>query len=55
MADPNEITMCPLVEWFIFSGQCPISTCKFNTKMLVSGCLAKERKDTMGKKLLTES
>lgn len=43
-----------LVEWFEFTKKCSIHSCKFNTDRLETGCLAIERKDTLGKKLLTD-
>jgi hypothetical protein len=48
------MTQCLLVETFTFKGQCPITTCKFNTNKLETGCIGLERRDTYGKKLLTD-
>jgi hypothetical protein len=45
---------CPLVEWYKYKNKCTIATCKFNTQALASGCIAIERLDTNGKKLLTD-
>jgi len=50
----SEVSKCVLVEWYQFKGQCPIKRCKFNTSKLKTGCLALERRDTAGKKLLTD-
>lgn len=50
----TKIHHCPLVEWYRYSSKCQIITCKFNTDVLDSGCIAIERIDTNGKKLLTD-
>ena len=49
-----DINQCTLVDWYRFKGRCEVKTCKFFTDKLNSGCLAIERKDTYGKKLLTD-
>jgi len=48
------VNECVCVDWYRFKGKCAIKTCKFNTDVLASGCIAIERKDTHSKKLLTD-
>lgn len=45
---------CPLVEWYRFKTSCSIATCKFYTDVLVTKCIAIERKESVGKKQLTD-
>lgn len=51
----DKTNQCALVEWFRYEGACKITTCKFNTQMLDSGCLCIGRRDTVGKRFLTDT
>jgi hypothetical protein len=45
---------CVYVDWFQFNTRCPITTCKFHSSRVDSGCLAINRKSTNSKKFMSD-
>ena len=45
----TEVNDCPEQDFFMFMGQCSISSCQYNTTETSRGCLALDRKESSNK------